>query len=730
YLQRKYIDPVSAKLQAWIEWANNQPASQRESQLQWGKSKYEPELAAYAKSMQEYRDKISDCMAAKYQLLEMRPTVEGAEDRIRQIELRAVELDRLINDDVAHRDSVRGLDAARVQKEQLERSLDAFARYKESMVSALNKLNAGTGGSETIAAVEPVPEPAAPEPPPVEPAPERVAAETKPAVVPEAADIDADIADTRQKLQQDVEFHLRNRDRAQAELRSIGKRSGTEKQQADLRSRIAASEEFALAATRELTRLGGQASDYVREDLSDYDPYKLTPTDLNLMDLSARQRAEDEATEQFIKTRQFIRNTTDAADAADLIQKLDRIAGYNNQGGLRDFERLDAVREFRAAVYETRTQATFSQETLEATLAYIDNTAYEIGAGRVKTGATLALVLGTGALGMTAMAGQAGLVTMSATTGALVTTQAAAASKVLLVYNVSTGSITGYSEKGVKGAMEGAGKETLPINTYIAIRDDKGAGAIAVGLWQDAGNVLQIYGFFKTLKTATQARAAANVESTLDGTDASLNRLWKLDQAQTDFLSTQMNAQATMANAMTEDSPKTTMGSTSAPGQTGSTGNFGTSSGSSSAVRVDKVPMGNSWDTKNAATAQFKASEGITGLEKLGKSNATVQANLPAGLSAGATMDELQAAGRELIRNFDTRVVPAMNGVNQGGAKSDTAALGLTPKLERQVEIIRGMVEGQYSPVVADKLMRQETGQSLAEGMARLSGTVEFVQKL
>lgn len=699
---------------------------------------YEEKRIIYEKKIQEARERLSDCMAAKDRLLEMRPTVEGAEDRIRQIELRAVELDRLISEDVSHRNSVAGPDAARAQKEGLERGLASFIEWKNSLAASLNKLSASTGGSQTVAAVEPI------ETPPIEkkvgpqgieksstkPLPEKVE-EVKP-MEPPAIKVGADNADDKRlQLQQDMEFHLRNRDLAQAELRSIEKRSGTEKQQANLRSRIAASEEFALAATRELTRLGGQVSDYVREDLSDYDPYKLTPTDLKLMDLSARQRAEDEATEQIIKTRQFIRNTTDQADAIDLIQKLERIAGFNNQGGLQDFERLDAVREFRQAVYETRTQADFSQEMLEATMADIDNTAYEIGAGRVKIGATLALALGTGALGMTAMAGQAGLVTLSASTGALVTTQAAAASKVLLVYNISTGSITGYSENGVKGAMEGAGKETLPINTYIAIRDDKGAGAVAVGLWQDTGNVLQIYGFFKTLKTATQTRAAANVESTLDSPDASLNRLWKLDQAQTDFLSTQMSAQATVANATTEDSSKkTTMGSTPAPRQTGSSGTAGASSGSSSAVRVDRVPMGNSWDTRNAATAQFKASEGITGLEKLGKSNATVQANLPAGLSAGATMDEVQAAGSELIRNFDTRVIPAMNGVNQGGAKSDTAGLGLTPKLERQVEIIRGMVEGQYSPVVADKLMRQETGQSLAEGMARLSGTVEFVQKL
>jgi hypothetical protein len=733
YLQREYIDPVSAKLQAWIEWANNQPASQREAQMEWGLRMYEPSLASYEKRMQEYRDKLSDCMAAKDQLLEMRPTVEGAEDRIRQIELRAVELDRLIREDAEHRNSVRGIDAARARKEQLERSLEAYVRYKESMVSALNELNAGTGGSKAIAAVEPVPEPAAPEPVPVEPAPETVAAETKPAVVPEAADSAADIADIRQKLQQDVEFHLQNRDRAQAELRSIQQRSGTEEQQANLRARIAASEEFALAAGRELTRLGGSVTDYVRNDLSDYDPYKLNQTDKNLMELSARQRAENEVTDQIIKTREFIRNTTDQADAIDLIQKLERIAGFNNQGGLQDFERLDAVREFRRAVYETRTQADFAKEMLDATMADIDNTAYEIGAGRVKTGATLAVALGTGALGMTAMAGSAGLITLASGTGALVTTQAAAASKVLLVYNISTGTISGYSESGVKGAVEGGSKEVLPINTYIAIRDGKGAGTIAVGLWQDAGNVFQIYSFAKTLKTAAQTKAVANVESGLEGSDAALNRLWKLDQAQADFLATQMSAQATTLNTMPEGSSNSAKGSTPAQKQNTSPAAASASKGANApSMSVNSTPMGESWDAQmKAAAPPFKASEGITGLEKLGMSNATVDAALPMGLTGGATMDEVQAAGRELVKNFDTRVLPAISAGNTTAAGTEAmAGLGLTPTLERQVDIIRGMSEGRYSPIVADKMSRQETGQGLAEAMARLSGTVEFIKKL
>jgi Flp pilus assembly protein TadD len=46
-------------------------------------------------------------------------------------------------------------------------------------------------------------------------------------------------SDKLAQLQQDIEFHLQNRDRAQAELRSLEQRSDTEEQQAKLRSRIA-----------------------------------------------------------------------------------------------------------------------------------------------------------------------------------------------------------------------------------------------------------------------------------------------------------------------------------------------------------------------------------------------------------------------------------------------------------------------------------------------------------
>lgn len=735
YRQREYIDPVRAKLQAWIEWANTQPASQREAQLEWGKRKYEPLLASYENSMQSIRDRLSDCMAAKDQLLSMRPTLSGAEDRIRQIELRANELDRLINDDVAHRNSTsgkpgsRGIDFVRQEKERLERSLVSLTEWRNSEAAALNTLIATAGGSNSaIAGIELVAAPATETKVEVEPPPQKTEAELPPTPIQEASKI----ADKRVQIQQDVEYHLQNRDRAQAELRSIQQRAGTEEQQANLRARIAASEEFALAAGRELTRLGGAVTDYVRQDLSDYDPYKLTQTDRNLMELSARQRAENEATDQIIKTRQFISNTTDQADAIDLIQKLERVAGFNNQGGLRDFERLDAVREFRATVYETRTQATFAQESLEATLADLDYTAYAIGADRVKTGATLTVALGTGAVGMAAMAGSAGLVTLSAGTGAALTAQAAAAGKVLLVYNISTGSITGYSENGLKGTLEGAAKELLPVNTYIAIRDSKGAGTIAVGIWQDAGNVLQIYSFAKSLNSAVQATAAANVESGLKGSEAAFNRAWKLDQAQTDFLSTQMSAQATVLNLVVEDPVKArATGSGAAPQQIPAAKPAAFVGQATASAQGDaKLPLGDAWNTKAAGVARFGAGEGIAGLEKLGLSGATVEAFLPPGLGGGATMDEVKSAGRELVRSFDTQVLPVLGAGKLGStATTDGTALALTPKLERQLEILRGMSDGHYSAIVADKMLSRETGQCLAEAMARLSGIVKFVYK-
>jgi hypothetical protein len=240
--------------------------------------------------------------------------------------------------------------------------------------------------------------------------------------------------------------------------------------------------------------------------------------------------------------------------------------------------------------------------------------------------------------------------------------------------------------------------------------------------------VLQISSFLKTLKTATLGKAAANAEMGLAGSDAALNRSWKLDQAQADFLATQTSAQATVAATALEDSSKGA-GSAAAPAGPATPGGSSAQTGAAP-ERADKIPMGSSWDTQGT-TARVSASEGISGLEKLGMDSATINAALPADLTTGATMDEVQAAGRELVKSFDSRVVPAINALNKGGAGKDgTAAVGVTPLVERQVEIIRGMSEGQYSPVVADKLLRQDTGHTLAEAMARLSGTVDFIQKI
>lgn len=728
-------NPDARDREWYAKYAEGQ-AARAPGRIQEVKDHYAPVLEIFKQRIKEYHANLSDCMTARDRLLAMRPTVLGAEDRIQRIESRAVELDRLISVDVSDRDSVRGLDLAYYKKGNLERALAVETDKRNHLAAALNKLRSG-GGSEPIAAIEPAPTAPAPEAPAVEAEPQKAEAtpeavkpEPSPVMVQQPADSAADIADQRAQFQQDIQYHLQNRDRAKAELRSIQQRSGTEAQQADLRARIAASEEFAMAAGRELTRLGGSPADYVRQDLSDYDPYKLTATDLKLMDMTARQRAEQAATDQIIKTRAFIRNATDQADAIGLIQNLERIAGFDNQGGLRDFERLDAVREFRRTVYETRTQADFSEQMLEATLAKIDNTAYEVGASRVKTGATLTLAVGTGALGMAAMAGELGLVGA----GAAIGTQAAGAAKVLMVYNISTGTISGYSSNGVKGAIEGAGKETLPINTCIAIRDGKGAASIAVGLLQDAGNVLQIYSFAKTLKTAVQAKAAANVQSGLKGPEAAFEHAWKLDQAQADFLSTQMNAQATVANAVDSQASPGKSAPQNTPAKIGTApakAAGGVTKAAVPALSAVGTPMGKAWVVQTGGNAQFRAGEEITGLEKLGLSGAAVKATLPVGLTSGATMSEVKAAGDQLIKNFDTQVLPVISPNNAAGAaKGDAPALGLTPRLERQVDIVRGMSEGRYSAIVADKMLRQETGQGLAESMARLSGTIAFVNNL
>ncbi len=544
--------------------------------------------------------------------------------------------------------------------------------------------------------------------------------------MPGAGPAGADPSQVNQ-TQADIDFYMSNLKQKRVELQALQGRNDISSEQkakiqADIEFNIQNNEAMLGEAHARLAVQGGTFDGYDGKVPSGFDPYKLNQTDVTLRDITAKAKAEQQATEQMIKTREFIRKTTDQDDAINLIQKLDRVAGFDNQGGLEDFERLDAVREFRRTVFETRTQADFAQETLDAKLSEIAMAEYEVGASRVKTGATISVALLAGGAGMAATAGSAGLVTTTAATSAALTTQAATASSVLLTYNISTGVIDGYAKSGTGGAVEGVAKETLPVNTYIAIRDGKGAASIGVGLWQDAGNLLQLYGWGNSLKSAVQAKTVANVESSLEGANAALNRQWKLDQAS--FLSNQMSAQATTLNAagVGNDDKKSAAASAASAKPKPSTGK--------APANTNALPMGDSWASKAPISgAKVPLGDLLTGSSA--SAGTSIEAALPSGLNAAATMSEVQAAGSTLIAQFDSKVLPMIEALNAADkAAGKPAAAGLTPTLERQIAVVRGLSQGDFSPIVADRILLQDTGQSLAETMAQMAGAFDYVTKL
>jgi hypothetical protein len=223
------------------------------------------------------------------------------------------------------------------------------------------------------------------------------------------------------------------------------------------------------------------------------------------------------------------------------------------------------------------------------------------------------------------------------------------------------------------------------------------------------------------------------VEGGLKGSEAALNRSWKLEQARADFLSTQMSAQATSVNAVqpqdSGDGPAETEPMTQEPLSSGNADNAG-ALGETAVPRISptSLPMGKSWSSRTADSETFKLSEGITGLKDLGLADVTLDKRLSPGLTGdGATMSEVQAAARVLMNDFDKKMLPAMDAIRSEGSDHGKAALGLNPKLEKQVNILRGLADGQYSPIAADEMLRRGTGQGLQEAMARLTGTIEFV---
>lgn len=323
-----------------------------------------------------------------------------------------------------------------------------------------------------------------------------------------ADDPNADRDSLLARKQSEITQTYESIDRARAEMESIAKRTdiaAEEKAQIieGLKARIAALEGFAKSDQATLAALGGSYDATDRKDVSGFDPYKLTETDIELARSAEHQKASERFYEELALARETIRDTAEGLDAITL---QDRVTTLSERLA-KNADDINTLAEDLHS-YATNIRLTREQGELEylaamaedAVLAAESNLAYTQSILQTSKNANLLLLMGA-----------AGGATFGV--GGVTAAQAAAAQGVLASMEGATGAIEGYSTGGIlegvtKGGAE-AGKYYLPINTALSLSRDEGAGTVALGILADAAVLFTGYKAAQTyLDKATAAQAA------------------------------------------------------------------------------------------------------------------------------------------------------------------------------------------------------------------------------
>ncbi len=334
-----------------------------------------------------------------------------------------------------------------------------------------------------------------------------------------------DYDDIISRLKADIDHYRDMIARADAELRSLMARTDISQQEkariaADIISRIKGYREFIAHAQKELAKRGRRYAGGPVKDYSDWDPYKQTDTDKELGKIA-------EAQDEFDKLIDVIGGggAASAGGGSD-----DKAGGTGGKPGtdIPDEQREAALRELRelvrqmgesgsdygelarkihdlrvkthmSALEQARQDAWREAEKWDQRL----KTAEKVYAGSKTALAVLALGAAGGGL----------VATLRGTgAGAELLGLAARGTKVMIVFDGTTGAVEGYSENGVNGAVKkgavAVGQYVLPINTYLAYKRGDGKLAIALSVLADAANVHSSY---KALQAMKQKLAAAKV---------------------------------------------------------------------------------------------------------------------------------------------------------------------------------------------------------------------------
>ena len=122
------------------------------------------------------------------------------------------------------------------------------------------------------------------------------------------------------------------------------------------------------------------------------------------------------------------------------------------------------------------------------------------------------------------------------------------------------------------------------------------------------------------------------------------------------------------------------------------------------------------WAEQSASVTQTKMKDGIDYANQLGLGDGPATAPLT-GVALQEATTEIKVATRELLKDLTGKAMRAKPGFD------------MPAKIDRQIQILQGVVDGTYDPAVANTLLKQQTGTSLAKTMESLGGHFEVLLK-
>lgn len=445
-------------------------------------------------------------------------------------------------------ETIKSLRESIVKWELWLKQLDSIQSEFRTAYANLTSYNSGE--TENLVAIEA----AKPEPEAEAPTAEQLAA---------IQSAEAERQEIVSQLQQEMDNALSNKMQAEDELASINARTDLPAEEsARIAEGIKARMAFNDALLRD-TQAKLEAKEATFDGLDgkaglEFDPYKLTQTDVELTRIADEQKASERFFDELRQARETIRDTAEGLDAAELQDRVTTLSERLAENADEINQLADDLDQYGKNIRVTREQGELEYMAAmaeDAVVAAEENLAYTESVYKTARNAEVALLL------IAAGGAATGL-------GGLTAAEAAAAQGIMAGFEGTTGAIEGYDQGGIveglkKGGLE-AGKYYLPINTVMAVNRGDDKTGVALGVLSDAAILFTGYKAARANLDKAQAAQAAVTRQALTPAEKAVSQAArqaadKGDDLIATYQKAKWNAQQARAAGVADEVAETTL---------------------------------------------------------------------------------------------------------------------------------------------------------------------------